>query len=226
MALNVDLNDDMDIMDDNFIDADEHREFEVKSGHITEDEYNDSIKYSEYARKIGTNSYLQMKCNQYQLIYNPFWVKCVYIILGLICIPLGFITYNLSDTIVHEETIKYNEKPECNINSYDIDSNWGKQCIISHKFKRKIKDPLYLHYKIHNFYQNQLTYLQSRSPKQYRNVAPLNVRNCKNAQDYKGLLLLPCGLIASSFFNGNIILIYQYIILVFLIYITIYYNII
>ena len=58
MALNVDLNDDMD-NDDNFIDADEHREFEVKSGHITEDEYNDSIKYSEYARKIGTNSYLQ-----------------------------------------------------------------------------------------------------------------------------------------------------------------------
>ena len=159
--------------------------------------YNDTTLYSKYATNVGNNKYLQRKCYSTQLIYELYWVKWVYIILAIICIPIGIIICVISNSIVYEETIPYNT-----INACKINGDWGKFCSIQHEFQRNMKSPIYLHYKITNMYQNYKEYVHSRSPKQYRNITPLYVKYCNNAKEYSGLKILPCGVIANSFFNG------------------------
>ena len=55
--------------------------------------------YSEEAEKIGSSLWRQLLCKTTTLTYNVTWVKCIYIMIAVICIPIGVITYNLSRSV-------------------------------------------------------------------------------------------------------------------------------
>lgn len=55
--------------------------------------------YSEEAEKIADSLWRQLRCKTTTLTYNVTWVKCIYIMIAVICIPIGVITYNLSRSV-------------------------------------------------------------------------------------------------------------------------------
>ena len=56
--------------------------------------------YSEEAEKIADSLWRQLRCKTTTLTYSVTWVKCIYIMVAVICIPIGVITYNLSQSVM------------------------------------------------------------------------------------------------------------------------------
>lgn len=67
--------------------------------------------------------------------------------------------------------------------------------------------PVFLYYKLTNFYQNHRRYVKSYEPNQLKGkyVSPSDLDNgdCKPLGQINGKAVYPCGLIANSMFNGN-----------------------
>ena len=55
--------------------------------------------YSEEAEKIADNKWMQLRCQTTTLTYDVTWVNCIYIIIAVVCIPIGVITYILSQSV-------------------------------------------------------------------------------------------------------------------------------
>ncbi|CAK9435776.1 uncharacterized protein LODBEIA_P04670 [Lodderomyces beijingensis] len=83
-------------------------------------------------------------------------------------------------------------------------------CMIQFQVLEKIKGPLYLFYRLHNFYANHRRFVKSFSEDQLNGkVASLDDikntvgQNCQPLSDVNGTRIYPCGLIANSLFNDT-----------------------
>jgi len=99
-----------------------------------------------------------------------------------------------------------------NIESCDV----GKMCNITLEVPSDMKAPVYLYYRLDNYYQNHRRYVKSRNDNQLRltdiNNVPLDLSDCDpyiseiplpaNNKD-ASILYFPCGLIAKSVFNDT-----------------------
>ena len=108
-----------------------------------------------------------------------------------------------------QEFAAYDELSDCAIDSFAADENWGKECKVNYTIEYDFDPPIYFHYKLTNFYQNHRSYVKSRSEDQLQNVMldngdcdPSEVKTATGGPD-KGNIMLPCGLIANSFFNDK-----------------------
>eukprot|EP01083_Nonionella_stella_P208408 756327_1 len=163
--------------------------------------------YSEEAEKVADNMWKQLRCKTTTMTYTVTWVKCIYIMIAVICIPIGVITFNLSSSVIMQEFPAYSSISGCSLPDHTQNTSWGKQCTINYTLDYDFTPPIYFHYKLTNFYQNHRSYAKSRSERQLQNDDVLDVDNCdpddvKNSEinSYK---MLPCGLIANSFFNDK-----------------------
>lgn len=81
------------------------------------------------------------------------------------------------------------------------------QCTIRFDVPADLQPPVFLYYKLTNFYQNHRRYVKSYDPSQLRgdNKSPsaLNKGDCKPLAEINGKAIYPCGLIANSIFNGQ-----------------------
>ncbi|CAI5760589.1 unnamed protein product [Candida verbasci] len=84
-------------------------------------------------------------------------------------------------------------------------------CLIQFNLPKDLKPPLYLYYKLTNFFQNHRKYVESYDLDQLGGKALSSddvTDNCKplKHREYKGetRLIYPCGLIANSYFNDSI----------------------
>eukprot|EP00486_Rosalina_sp_Unknown_P003224 CAMPEP_0201569842 /NCGR_PEP_ID=MMETSP0190_2-20130828/11753_1 /ASSEMBLY_ACC=CAM_ASM_000263 /TAXON_ID=37353 /ORGANISM="Rosalina sp." /LENGTH=413 /DNA_ID=CAMNT_0047992637 /DNA_START=29 /DNA_END=1270 /DNA_ORIENTATION=+ len=166
--------------------------------------------YSEEAEKIADSLWRQLRCKTTTLTYNVTWVKCIYIMIAVICIPIGVITYNLSRSVVMQEFAAYDALSDCAITSFSATEEWGKTCSVNYTVENDMDPPIYFHYKLTNFYQNHRSYVKSRSEAQLKNEDVEDNGDCDPSEvktatsgPYKGLIMLPCGLIANSFFNDK-----------------------
>lgn len=89
--------------------------------------------------------------------------------------------------------------------SYDSSSN---TCTIQFKVEETIKAPVFLYYRLTNFYQNHRRYVKSLSAKQLKGEAIYSEDDLQDCAPLNGngngLIYYPCGLIANSLFNGNL----------------------
>lgn len=133
-------------------------------------------------------------------------------------LPIGAFIIWLSTTLV-EVDIEYQDK--CQMVVPVSSTSGAKVCTISNlKFTidREMKKPVYLYYRLSNFYQNHRRYAQSRSDTQLAGGAPLGVGDCSplsycgelhgqpndGTDDEKASRIYsPCGLIAWSMFNDT-----------------------
>lgn len=55
--------------------------------------------YSKSAKKIADSKWRQLRCKMSTMTYSANWVMCIFIIVAVICIPIGVLTFNLSQSV-------------------------------------------------------------------------------------------------------------------------------
>ncbi len=97
--------------------------------------------------------------------------------------------------------------PPAGISSWSYDST-NNICTIVFPVEETMKAPVFLYYRLTNFYQNHRRYVKSLSAPQLKgvDVAKNSLGDCAPliGPDNSDLIYYPCGLIANSFFNGKI----------------------
>jgi LEM3 (ligand-effect modulator 3) family / CDC50 family len=79
------------------------------------------------------------------------------------------------------------------------------QCRLQFELPADFKHPVFVYYKLTNFYQNHRRYVQSLSTDQLKGkaVSISTLSNCKPLASVGDKPIYPCGLIANSVFNGE-----------------------
>lgn len=189
------------------------------------------------SRKPPNTAFRQQRLKAWQPILTPKSVIPLLILLAVIFTPLGiaiiYTTYN-----VQELTVDYSN---CHLASGDFESipssyvgyhfkhknvnpdfKWKIQnetsndelvqtCVIQFNLPRDLDPPLFLYYRLTNFFQNHRKYVDSYDLEQLSGHAvkdkdvtdtcePLKHRRIGNSDK----LIYPCGLIANSYFNDTI----------------------
>ena len=162
---------------------------------------------SKEAVKIGNTKWKQIRCKTFVMRYADNWVRAIYVLVGVTFIIIGVLTYLESESVITQEFPAYNALSDCSI----MDGNWGKECTVEYTLDHDFKAPVYFHYKLTNFHQNHRTYVKSLSVQQIQNKGDLLDSKSYNfctpskvqESEVNDLLMLPCGLIANSFFNDK-----------------------
>ena len=106
-----------------------------------------------------------------------------------------------------QEFPAYHSIAECALTNDEPSQNWGKQCKINYTLEHDFDPPIFVHYKLTDFYQNHRSYVKSMSSKQISDRDVLDVNDCDPSDvqwsSVNGYAMLPCGLIANSFFNDK-----------------------
>lgn len=113
-------------------------------------------------------------------------------------IPLEYVQSNFhkNTTVTPKWQLVYND--ENNINNMT--------CKIQFQIPNDIKSPLYVYYKLTNYYQNYRNYIESFDVNQLKGeaLAPNKLNdNCKPFKEINGKAVYPCGVIANTLFNDT-----------------------
>ena len=80
-------------------------------------------------------------------------------------------------------------------------------CTIQFDLPAELEKPVFIYYKLTNFFQNHRRYVQSMNTDQLKgkevSVSTLDSSTCKPLSSIGGKAIYPCGLIANSLFNGT-----------------------
>lgn len=151
----------------------------------------------------------QQTLTGFQPIYSSKSVSLIFFSASLLFYVFGFPLYVLSESVV--EVSK----------RYDDDCKIGEKCTITLEVDKKITEPVYIYYQLHNYYQNHRLYVRSRSYTQLHNGKDVKAEldRCAPAKynkDFKGYgdvnrygeldpdeVAVPCGMIARSVFNDT-----------------------
>jgi len=154
------------------------------------------------SRRPANTAFKQQRLKAWQPILTPKPVILSFLIIGLIFIPIG-IGIVISSNDVIEVDVRY-----------DVTCDVGHVCNITLNVPQDMSGPVYLYYRLVNYYQNHRRYVQSRNDDQLRglpvttysdlsNCDPFISKNGNNDQDPVEQWYWPCGLIAKSVFNDT-----------------------
>eukprot|EP00026_Physarum_polycephalum_P010498 Phypoly_transcript_10662.p1 GENE.Phypoly_transcript_10662~~Phypoly_transcript_10662.p1 ORF type:complete len:312 (+),score=34.73 Phypoly_transcript_10662:142-1077(+) len=156
------------------------------------------------SKRPANTAFKQQRLKAWQPILTPRPVILSFLIIGIVFIPIGAGIVYSSNQVVESDV------------EYTTSCNLTQSCNVSIEVKQKMKHPVYMYYRLENFYQNHRRYVKSRSDDQLKGlkvssygaltdcdpvIVPKGAPN-KNAS----FLINPCGLIASSLFNDSFLL--------------------
>lgn len=152
------------------------------------------------SKKPANTAFKQQRLKAWQPILTPKPVILSFLIIGLVFIPIG-IGILISSNEVVEVDHRYDDAPAC---------PYGSVCNITFNVPKKMSAPVYLYYRLDNYYQNHRRYVKSRNDNQLRGLATAyaDLRDCDPYISYgdsknKNDIYVPCGLIAKSVFNDT-----------------------
>ncbi|KAL0485441.1 cell cycle control protein 50A [Acrasis kona] len=164
-------------------------------------------------------AFTQQRLPAWQPILSPPWVIASFFIIFLIFTPIGIAIFFASQSVIETNELQYD-----NLCTMTINNQTAPVCSIS---KREIvvpalmKAPVYMYYKLTNFYQNHRRYAASRSDSQLGGTANINPSDAQSTcapitfyqptQDItnetsSASVYVPCGLVAWSMFNDTFVL--------------------
>jgi len=153
---------------------------------------------SSHSRRPENTAFKQQRLKAWQPILTPKPVILSFIILGIVFIPIG-----VGVVISSNDVIQVDQR-------YDDICNVGQVCSISIIIPTKMEPPVYLYYRLENYYQNHRRYVKSRSDDQLRGLvqSASDVSDCdpviaENGSTEQDMVYFPCGLIAKSLFNDT-----------------------
>ncbi|KAH9738567.1 ALA-interacting subunit [Citrus sinensis] len=169
---------------------------------------------SSKTKKPQYSKFTQQELSACKPILTPGYVIGIFIIVGVIFIPVGIISLFASENVV-EIVDRYDEgcippNYSDDMLAYIQNSDTNKTCTRSLKATKLMKSPVYIYYQLDNFYQNHrrvkvgFRYVKSRNDKQlWSKKHEDDTKNCAPEATSNGLSIVPCGLIAWSLFNDS-----------------------
>eukprot|EP01132_Coremiostelium_polycephalum_P004775 gene4775-5955_t len=157
-----------------------------------------------HSRRPANTAFKQQRLKAWEPILTPTPVIISFIIIGVVFIPIGAVMINASNKVI-EHTARYDDISACEV---------GQKCMISIEVPKTMSAPVYLYYRLENFYQNHRRYVKSRNDNQLRGVVVNSYKDLQDCDPVKSLddsedpknFYLPCGLIAKSMFNDTFFL--------------------
>ncbi|KAI9482908.1 MAG: CDC50/LEM3 family [Benjaminiella poitrasii] len=188
----------------------------------------------EKSRKPANTAFKQQRLKAWQPLLTPKTVLPTLFVAGIIFAPLGGLFLYESDT-VNEIIIDYTHCKDANSTAQSLDSNLysyrftdegtgqmyaptyrfipnsveGESgiCAIRFTVPIQLKTPIFLYYRLTNFYQNHRKYVKSLSYNQLHGdvitTAEAQSSCSPVAVDENNKIYYPCGLIANSMFNDT-----------------------
>jgi hypothetical protein len=179
------------------------------------------------SKKPENTAFKQQRLKSWQPLLTPKSVIPAFFIIGLLFVPLGIVLHLASDKVV-EVRFDYTKCPEATAqfttSNVDGIKEWkydsiSKNCTIRFEVPQAITGPVYMYYRLSNFYQNNRKYVKSFDLKQLKGQAltsvdaacdplskvpkPENVKvNGQTVSTSPDAIYYPCGLIANSLFSG------------------------
>ncbi|KAH9674971.1 ALA-interacting subunit [Citrus sinensis] len=163
---------------------------------------------SSKTKKPQYSKFTQQELSACKPILTPGYVIGIFIIVGVVFIPVGIISLFASENVV-EIVDRYDEgcippNYSDDMLAYIQNSDTNKTCTRSLKATKLMKSPVYIYYQLDNFYQNHRRYVKSRNDKQlWSKKHEDETKNCAPEATSNGLSIVPCGLIAWSLFNDS-----------------------
>ncbi|KAJ3275238.1 hypothetical protein HDV01_000965 [Terramyces sp. JEL0728] len=184
------------------------------------------------SKKPENTSFKQQRLKSWQPLLTPKSVIPAFFIIGLIFIPIGAVLYIASDN-VHQTVFDYTNCNKANASFTTPTENNGihkwkfnsstNECTIQFQVTKTINAPVYLYYRLTNFYQNNRKYVKSFDLNQLKgNAVPAGsinslcypvdtlskpedvVVNGVTVKSMSNAVYYPCGLIANSLFSDDI----------------------
>jgi hypothetical protein len=173
--------------------------------------------------KIKSNKPKYTKFSQQELagckpVMTPTYVMATLMLVGAIFIPIGSISLHAAGGVVeivkrYEDVCLIIASTLQNITlstiaqkvNYIQDPTTPKNCTIALTIPHYMKQPVYVYYELQNFYQNHRRYVKSRDDAQLKGkfVTNSSLASCKPEDFLDNNPIVPCGLIAWSFFNDS-----------------------
>lgn len=161
------------------------------------------------SRRPEDTKFKQQRLNAWQPVLTPERVSLIFLLIGIIFIPIGAVLLQKSNEIV-EVSLQYDgDGADSSASSCAItEANAATACSVTLTVPEKMEGTVWVYYQIDNFYQNHRRYVKSRSATQLLGEEDVD-GNFKTDCDplYEtdsNLKLNPCGLIANSMFNDVI----------------------
>ncbi|KAL2613457.1 hypothetical protein R1flu_025149 [Riccia fluitans] len=170
---------------------------------------NGAVPAKKESKKPKYSRFTQQELPACKPLLTPGWVIAIFMIVGVVFIPIGAVTLLASNGVV--EIVQEYEN-QCTRNfttreqkvSFIQDSTAIKTCNVQLKVPKDMNAPVYIYYQLDNFYQNHRRYVKSRNDQQLRGDAVNETSGCKpEATTADGQPIRPCGLIAWSLFNDT-----------------------
>lgn len=206
-----------------------------KSPSFSDDDASDRAESQIHKlRKPPNTAFRQQRLKAWQPILTPKTVIPLLFLLAAIFAPLGvaiiYTTYNVEMLLVNYSKCsellgslyekvpsKYtgwhfrhkNTNPDFQwkvVNGTDDFGDLQQTCYLQFNLPRDLKPPLYLYYKLTNFFQNHRKYVESYDLKQLQGN-DISAGSLSSDCDPMSLIddkaIYPCGLIANSYFNDT-----------------------
>jgi len=152
------------------------------------------------SKKSKATDFKQQKLPAWQPILTPIPVIIIFLVIGVIFLPVGYFLYYTSESVIEVISDSYEGcGPICNITLYNVNFPAG---------------PIYVYYRLENFYQNHRRYVKSRNDNQLQGQIVSSLADLSDCAPFDSVgessapsdFYLPCGLIAHSLFNDTYVL--------------------
>lgn len=187
------------------------------------------------SRRPPNTAFRQQRLKAWQPILTPKTVLPVFFIITIIFAPIGGLLLYASNQVqeitldytncisassdladMPDDAVSYHfkggaepgQKPRWSVSTSD-DANVTPNCTLEFEIPTDMGHPVFMFYRLTNFYQNHRRYVQSFNEDQL-NGKPVTNSSLKSKDDCKPLTLdpngkayYPCGLIANSYFNDT-----------------------
>jgi len=152
----------------------------------------------DQSKRPEDSAFKQQRLKAWQPLLTPFWVITTFFFIGVLFLILGGLIIKFSKDVVEIEQ-QYDNFPSCGENT----TMRTPDCSMTIYINEPMNRPIFVYYKLTNFYQNHRRYVKSRSDAQLSGDDVGSTASCDPLSDFNNLPLYPCGLIANSVFNDT-----------------------
>jgi len=165
------------------------------------------------SKRPKDSAFRQQNLKAWRPILTPKLVILLFLGVGCVFVPIGIAVIVASNSVTEVDSPDYSR--HCCISNCDdtsgrrVDRN---PCFVNITIPNRMEPPIYMYYKLTNFYQNHRRYVKSRSDMQLRGLEETSTAletSCQHRvfadgnQSKEARIISPCGLIAWSTFNDS-----------------------
>ena len=154
------------------------------------------------------SDFQQQRLKAWQPLLTPPYIIGIFFLVGIVFCTIGAIIITTTSHVTEIEH-RYDNLPAAADGTaaacdFQTAQNATRSCFLIN-VTDDMSPPIYVYYKLTNFYQNHRRYVKSRSDTQLQGASSPTTATCDPLEtNEEGLTYYPCGLIAASTFNDTI----------------------